>query len=336
MDFNKIKKCVLVFTLFVYSGLCAQESVIKTWIIADAKIGCKLADYTTSCYKYKLHKDSNWINFSYDIEGFAYEQGNEYVIEVNEEKLKYPEANGPLYKWSFVRLVSKTNTLITDKRILLNNKWNIINLNQFAKIQLIRKAKANISFDIENNKINGFNGCNTFAGNTNIENGYVQFGNLMSTKMACDSFKADIENRINESLKGKASFYVRNNMLFMTCENNLTLEMRPEKKLDSILAVIQKENARIKENTLLNLGNNNYTLTLINKDNEEPVVEVLVAKAMSPIEKKTLLAILEPPLPHSQLKRILLTKKETGVAVTHIAVLEYKNGSKREIIVVLN
>jgi heat shock protein HslJ len=335
MEFTNFKRLFLSLILwFTVSGF-AQTDTIKTWIIADTKISCQVADYTMACYKYKLHKDSNWMNFSYEIEGFAYEQGNEYVIEVNEEKLKFPELNGPQYKWTLVRIVSTTKTIITDKRVLLNNKWNLINMSQGAKIQLARKAKAFIAFDVADNKINAFSGCNTMNGNSAISDGFIEFGNIISTMMACDSFKMVIESKLNESLKGKAVYYVRNNMLFISCENNITLELRPEKRLDSIIEVIQTENAKIKENTLINLGDNNYTLLLINKDNKEPIVENLVGNSITPTQKKTILAKLTPIAPISKLKTVILTKKETGVKGNYIALLEYNDGSKKEIIVIL-
>ncbi len=328
------KKNILIFAISLISIASNAQSVIKRWIIADAKTACQIGENVTSCYKYKVHKDSNWQNFQYEIEGFTHQQGIEYEIELNEEKLKFTEPNGPQYKWTLLSIVSSTKTVITNPKVLMNNKWNLLAITEPTKTILARKAKANIVFNGAENKINGFSGCNTFGGNSAFEDGVIQFGNIESTMKECET-NTDIQTKIYECLKGKAAFYVRKNILYIACENYLTLELRPEKSLDSILQVIQNDDNKPKENTILNMGKNIFFLTLLDDKKEIETSEPLKVIQLTPAQQKTILLKLSPQLPTSKIKSVTVTKKETGELGTKLVEIDYKNGVKKEIIAIL-
>lgn len=57
------------------------------------------------------------------IEGFEYEQGYEYVIEVKIEHIENPPADGSSLKYSLIRVISKTKK--TRKDYQSRNHWII-------------------------------------------------------------------------------------------------------------------------------------------------------------------------------------------------------------------
>ncbi|MBW2961889.1 META domain-containing protein [Mesonia aestuariivivens] len=65
----------------------------------------------------------------------------------------------------------------------------------------IEKYKLTLNFNIEENKVNGFSGCNQYYGSlkTSKEN-KVEFGNIGSTRMMCEE-KMQLENRFLETLQ---------------------------------------------------------------------------------------------------------------------------------------
>ncbi|MTG97784.1 MULTISPECIES: DUF4377 domain-containing protein [Myroides] len=77
-----------------------------TYIIAD-----KLADCTgvgpMKCMQIKESKDAEWQFMYQGIEGFEYEEGFEYVVEVKRTELKNPPADAPSIRYTLVKLISK-------------------------------------------------------------------------------------------------------------------------------------------------------------------------------------------------------------------------------------
>jgi heat shock protein HslJ len=255
-----ISTFLLLFFCLNFSNTKAQTINIKRFIIADAKTACIFENSIMACYKIKNHPDSSWKDFPYPIEGFLYEQGYETEIDVEETIIDFPGDTIQKRQYKLIRIINKVNKVITDLRVLTNNEWTFINMAKSGNVTPLRKANANIIFNIEEKKVNGFSGCNQFSGNAKFENGVIDFGMLISTKMACD--KSSIETIINEGLTGKAAFYVRNNMLYLICENNTSLHLKPKKRLDSILNVINNPEPIYSGNHYALMENKNYQLKL--------------------------------------------------------------------------
>ncbi|GAB4489127.1 MAG: hypothetical protein OHK0019_06360 [Saprospiraceae bacterium] len=59
------------------------------------------------CLQYRETPDGAWKNWYSGIEGFTYEEGNFYTLEIKEEKVANPPADGSSIKWVLVKEVKK-------------------------------------------------------------------------------------------------------------------------------------------------------------------------------------------------------------------------------------
>ncbi|MBW3519709.1 META domain-containing protein [Flavobacterium sp. NKUCC04_CG] len=97
----------------------------------------------------------------------------------------------------FVKTVEKDHSAL---KFISNKKWKLIQMNG----KMIEKSNPEITFDVENKKVNGRTGCNNFFGALDITDTKVHFGAVGMTRMACmDQVVAKQENEfvglLNES-----------------------------------------------------------------------------------------------------------------------------------------
>ncbi len=78
----------------------------------------------------------------------------------------------------FVKTVENKHTAL---KFISNKKWKLIQMNG----KMIEKSNPEITFDVENKKVNGKTGCNNFFGTLDITETKVHFGAIGMTRMAC-------------------------------------------------------------------------------------------------------------------------------------------------------
>jgi heat shock protein HslJ len=306
----------------------AQEIEIKKWYVADAKIACQLGDAMTSCLRIRESEDSNWVNFPWTIEGFTHEKGFEYYIEVSQQKLKFTEMDGPKFTYALSTIIYQKSTVHIDKRILANNTFQIINIEQYGKKTLALKAKPYVKFDLDSNVIYGFSGCNSFMGSCSYATAFMQFGTLTSTLISCNF--DDIESKINAALKGKATFYARNNMLYIVCENFMTLHCRPDKRLDSILNVIELEKQPKNDINFMKNEDGSYRVNAPAMHANANLFFMYRPAKLTEAERKKLKYKLLPIGMNPEITMVEILNKENEKPDMLYAIITYKDGSKRE------
>ncbi len=323
-------KIILICLLIIGSihPLKAQETQFKTWYVADAKVACQVGDAMTSCLHIRENPDSNWQNFSFDIEGFNHEKGYEYIIEVRLDKIKYTEVDGPQYKYTLVRIVSQKSTVHLDKRLLMNNTFHLINIDQYNKKTLAMRAKPFLIFNPDSNIISGFSGCNNFAGSCSYANAFMQFGIMEGTIKAC-AF-SEIETKFYEALKGKATFYVRSNMLYIVCENFMTLHLRPEKSLDSILRVIEKEKEPKNDVNFIKNEDGTYRVNAPAMHGKNNLFFTYRPAKLTKDELKKIKLKLLPVDVNPEISEVIILTKAHEKNDMYYAIITYKNGTKKE------
>lgn len=306
----------------------AQEIEIKKWYVADSKTACQLGDAMTSCLRIRESEDSNWVNFPWTIEGFNHEKGFEYYIEVKQQKLKYTEIDGPKYTYTLNTIIYQKSTVHTDKRILANNTFQIINIEQYGKKTLAMKAKPYIKFDLDSNVVYGFSGCNSFMGSCSYATAFMQFGTLTGTLKSCNF--DDIESKITAALKGKATFYARNNMLYIVCENFMTLHCRPEKRLDSILNVIELEKQPKNDINFMKNEDGSYRVNAPAMHANANLFFMYRPAKLTEAERKKLKYKLLPIGMNPEISMVEILNKTHEKPDMFYAIITYKDGSKRE------
>lgn len=96
---------VSLFTLFFLVS-CSTTQTSK-YTVASQNADCTGVG-PQKCLLVKKGTDPNWEFFYSSIDGFNYEPGYEYVLEVKEEKLENVPADASSIKYALVKEVSKT------------------------------------------------------------------------------------------------------------------------------------------------------------------------------------------------------------------------------------
>jgi heat shock protein HslJ len=100
---------------------------------------------------------------------------------------------GKTYEYTLIKTLSKRPTMvISDKnRELLNGKKYVLTAFDMDGV-LTRDAgqiRAFITFNLDENRVNGNDGCNSFFGHVEFNKSKISFGGLGSTDMACPNNK---------------------------------------------------------------------------------------------------------------------------------------------------
>lgn len=108
--YSDMKKLIgLLFLLPLLFASCASNKATVKMVVASQKGDC-VGVVPQKCLLVKKGGDTNWTFFYNQIEGFDYEEGYEYVLEVKEEKVENVPADASSLKYILVKEVSKTPT----------------------------------------------------------------------------------------------------------------------------------------------------------------------------------------------------------------------------------
>ena len=88
-------------------GSCTGSQNTEKMTIASQQGDC-VGVAPMKCLLVKVEGQPDWEFFYNNIEGFNYEPGYEYVLEVKKEELKNPAADQSAIKYTLVKEISKT------------------------------------------------------------------------------------------------------------------------------------------------------------------------------------------------------------------------------------
>ena len=103
---------VLLASIFVLAISCqkstdADDVWEERWTIASEKTECMGMDMMLPCYWIRRNDNPVWERMDADIEGFQYEEGYEYVVDLKVARLKNPPADASNRKYSLIRIISR-------------------------------------------------------------------------------------------------------------------------------------------------------------------------------------------------------------------------------------
>lgn len=156
--------------------------------------------------------DATWENFYSNIEGFEFEEGMFKKIEVKEEKIENPPADGSSIRYILVKELDKK----VDNRANIKGKWRLNTLNNNP----INRSNVLPEIEILPNKmlISGNGGCNNYTGKINkLSNNIINLGYIASTKKAC--LNKNIEQDYFNVLSKVKTFKVTDDNLVFFDEN---------------------------------------------------------------------------------------------------------------------
>lgn len=97
---------VLLSILFLMTGCNQNENRVR-FTVASQTRDCSGVG-RQQCMLIKRDQATDWEYFYDRIEGFDYEEGYEYVLDVQEQKIENPPADASSIRYKLVREISKT------------------------------------------------------------------------------------------------------------------------------------------------------------------------------------------------------------------------------------
>jgi len=144
------------------------------------------------CLLYRTKGEKEWHNLYGKIKGFKNKKGYDYELLVT-KKLSTNMGAGRTYEYALTKILSKKATMIiSDKNheALDGKKYalkGIVMDGSFTKD--LGNTRAFITFNLDENRVNGNDGCNTFFGRMDFNNSKIEAGQIASTQMACPNDK---------------------------------------------------------------------------------------------------------------------------------------------------
>lgn len=209
---------ILIATLLAtFACKSVQEETVETWWVNSALVDCS-DDNTTSCFEVQQGEkidSENWQTLNSSIQGFDFEPGNIYQIEV---KSKSP-AEATTAQYELVKVLSKE----TDPGLRLSNIWKVIRVGEIENPKNVQTEEALVfEFDATARTFSGDVGCNRFQGGITKNDGQ----NLVLspgpiTLMVCENM--EVEQTLIQALTDTRSYKVENNQLFFMDESGENL-----------------------------------------------------------------------------------------------------------------
>ncbi len=117
-----------------------------------------------------------------------------------------------------VTLISCGSSSQTTNINLMNGHYTVSELNG----QEITTQNPTITFDLNENRVYGYSGCNNFNGSFTVENNNITFGPIAATKKMCMDNSS--EDELFKILQGTKTFSVENNTLTLSEVNGTLLK----------------------------------------------------------------------------------------------------------------
>jgi heat shock protein HslJ len=179
----KVKLTILLL-LFV-SSLSAQRTI---FYVADTKADC----YGVSnrpCLQVKEKPDEPYALFYSGIDGFTYEEGYNYKLEIMRVKRERPPADGSAYTYYLIKVLSKERSKTYVQKSIPIPDQVLLPLARISKNGKMEQVSGNsipdIVFDKRTGRISGRAGCNRYFGRVIFDNGKLSISGVGSTQMAC-------------------------------------------------------------------------------------------------------------------------------------------------------
>ncbi|MFY9074961.1 hypothetical protein CRU99_09025 [Malaciobacter mytili] len=101
-----MKTLILSFLTILFFVGCVSSYNTSTLYIAPYKANC-VGVAPMKCLKVKKQKDDKWQLFYSNINGFKFEEGNQYIIKVKEEKRENVPADASSIIYNLVEIIEK-------------------------------------------------------------------------------------------------------------------------------------------------------------------------------------------------------------------------------------
>lgn len=172
-----------------------------------------------------LDFDADWNLFYSQINGFEYEPGYLYKLQVKETAVENPPADASAINYSLVKELEKQ----LDPRLAIHDIW-ILEAISGVKVDLdLLNLIPQIEINISKKRIMGTNGCNNLSGSiAKLDAAKIEFGLIQETMKMCR--KMEIPNQFSKALT-QTKFYKKEKTLLLFFDTDMK-ELLALKKVD--------------------------------------------------------------------------------------------------------
>lgn len=221
-------KKILSLALMLWVSIASMAQP-KTVYINSQTITCDYYGRKKECLQYKNNvADTAWKTYNSSIQGFTYNPGYFYTLQVQQLKSNMPQ-------WKLVKVVSKTKSTTqqqpgdtTANKIkppaALVGQWYFTRLlNNAAEINF-SAGKELLQFDANELKITGRASCNNFFSNYTVEGTHqIKFEAAGHTMMACEAMAT--ETKMLKALELVDSYHATGNKLELKTNGKTLIEL---------------------------------------------------------------------------------------------------------------
>lgn len=194
-------------------------SVNKTIYVSDSFADCK-DNKPQKCLKVKEALEDDWTLLNNNIEGFEYNEGVTYKMEVKVIKIKNPSIDGSNLKYKLIKIIFEEKSKPSQELSSFKGNWKISKL---TGIDNLSKSPT-LTIDFDTKKISGNAGCNSYGIDYSIEGDQIKFGIPNATKMMCTNIKVEKtffsclqETSSYKIIDGQLKLYDKDGEEQMTC-----------------------------------------------------------------------------------------------------------------------
>ncbi len=202
--------------------LLAQRMV---FYVADTKANC-FGVSRNPCLQVKEKPNEPYSLFYAGIEGFTYEEGYNYKLEVMRVKRDNPPADGSAYAYYLIKVMNKERSkTYVQSTISIPDQvpMQLKRLNRTGRMEVLAGANTpDILFDKRTGRISGKAGCNRYFGKVMFDNSKLLISDVGSTQMACADEK--VETVYLKHLMAANRYQVQGNNLLLYKDQELLLE----------------------------------------------------------------------------------------------------------------
>lgn len=236
---NIFKSTLILAGISAFSFNTVQANDIVKLKIKETKVNCD-DQQNQSCLQVKEGCGS-WKTLSSHIEGFNYVEGTRYTIKAKKkEEIVSTTKNANNNKYELVSILKSKPVLNalplasstkSMKSTISNNKLFIKKVNG----QSLKVTDAFMSFNLVDNRIHAFTGCNTLNSNVTISGNQVKFGPAMMTMRGClDQDIQNAENLINKALNETTyTYHQSGNQVWLADANGKRIVEMEEQTADA-------------------------------------------------------------------------------------------------------
>jgi heat shock protein HslJ len=200
----------------------AVGRVITAWV------GPELVDCVgvapQKCMQVKTNPDGEYTLFYDQIEGFDYQEGYEYEIQVLVEAVPNPPADASALKYTLVEVVSQTpvtveqpmtgDLSVEEELTLEGPTWLLESYLNLEGQQTERLPQTRVTINFVDGEVSGSAGCNNYFGPYEVDGNNLTVGPLGSTMMMCIQDDTAIqETAYLANLGNVASYAILDNQL---------------------------------------------------------------------------------------------------------------------------